>query len=48
MSPLQQMFLGLGAVAEKTYIDDLFSTYLYRGDASTIVVNNGVALGSSI
>ena len=45
---MQQMFLGLGAVAEKTYIDDLFSTYLYRGDASTIVVNNGIALGSSM
>jgi hypothetical protein len=48
MSPMQQMFLGLGAVAEKTYVEDLFSTYLYRGDASTIVVNNGVALGSSM
>ena len=48
MSPMQQIFLGLGAVAEKTYIDDLFSTYLYSGDNSTIIVNNGVALGSSM
>ena len=42
------MLLGTGAVATKTYVDDLFSTSLYRGDASTIVVNNGIALGSSM
>ena len=45
---IQMMLLGTGAVATKTYVDDLFSTSLYRGDASTIVVNNGIALGSSM
>ena len=31
MTPIQQMFLGVGG-ATKTYIDDVFSTYLYAGD----------------
>ena len=31
MTPIQQMFLGIGG-ATKTYIDDVFSTYLYAGD----------------
>ena len=33
--PTQQMLLGLGAVAEKSYIDDCFSTYLYNGTGSS-------------
>ena len=31
MSPIQQMLLGAGAVATKTYVDDVFSTYVYTG-----------------
>ena len=31
MSPMQQIFLGLGAVAKKTYVDDVFSTDLWNG-----------------
>ena len=40
MSPIQQMLLGVGAVATKTYVDDVFSTYLYKG---TSVTNGGPA-----
>ena len=32
MTPIQQMFLGVGG-ATKTYLDDVFSTYLWAGDA---------------
>ena len=47
MSPMQQMFLGLGAVAKKTYIDDIFSTYLWTGNGSNSAVRtmaNGIDL----
>ena len=44
MSPIQQMLLGVGAVAEKTYIDDIFSTYLWAGSGSARSINNGVNL----
>ena len=42
MSPMQQIFLGLGAVATKTYVDDIFSTFLYTGTGSSgkQIVNN--------
>ncbi len=42
MSPIQQMLLGVGAVATKTYVDDVFSTYLYEETGTTVTVNNGV------
>jgi hypothetical protein len=29
-----------------TYVDDVFSTYLYTGNGSTQTINNGIALGS--
>ena len=29
------MLLGVGAVATKTYVDDIFSTYVYEGDGTT-------------
>jgi len=41
---MQQIFLGLGAVATKTYVDDVFSTYLYKGNGSARSINNGVNL----
>jgi len=47
MSPIQQMLLGAGAVATKTYVDDVFSTFLYEGVGSgynDISVNNGIDL----
>ena len=42
MSPIQQMLLGVGAVAKKTYVDDVFSTDVYLGNATNnrSIVNN--------
>ena len=37
------MLLGVGG-ATKTYIDDVFSTYVYRGTGSSFSVNNGIDL----
>ena len=42
MSPIQQMLLGVGAVATKTYVDDIFSTHLYTGTGSARSINTGV------
>ncbi len=44
---IHQMFLGLGAVAEKTYVDDIFSTFLYAGNDSVIPINNTLKLGTA-
>ena len=44
MSPIQQMLLGVGAVATKTYVDDIFSTYVYTGTGSARSINNGIDL----
>jgi hypothetical protein len=44
MSPMQQIFLGLGAVATKTYVDDVFSTFVYDGISSTKTITNGIDL----
>jgi hypothetical protein len=41
MSPMQQMLLGVGA-ATKTYVDDMFSTYVYKGTGSALTINNGI------
>jgi len=46
MSPIQQMLLGVGAVATKTYVDDIFSTFLYKGTGSAQSINNGIDLSS--
>ena len=43
MTPIQQLMLGVGA-KKKTYMDDVFSTYLYTGDASTQTINNAINL----
>ena len=43
MAPIQQMLIGVGA-SKKTYVDDLFSTYVYTGDGSARSINNGVDL----
>ena len=47
MSPIQQMLLGVGAVATKTYVDDVFSTYLWEGNESARSINNGINLSES-
>ena len=44
MSPIQQMLLGAGAVATKTYVDDVFSTFLYTGTSANQAINNGIDL----
>jgi hypothetical protein len=44
MSPIQQMLLGAGAVATKTYVDDVFSTYVYAGNSTARSINNGIDL----
>ena len=47
MSPIQQMLLGVGGAAAdtKTYIDDIFSTYVYRGNETAgRAINNGINL----
>ena len=46
MSPIQQMLLGVGAVATKTYVDDVFNTYVYRGSSSAQTFNTGVDLAT--
>jgi len=42
MTPIQQLMLGAGAVAKKTYMDDIFSTYLFKGtgSANNVITNN--------
>ena len=44
MSPIQQMLLGVGAVDTKTYVDDVFSTFLYNGTGSSHLLNSGIDL----
>ena len=43
MTPIQQLLLGVGA-GKKTYSDEVFSTYLYRGNANDQTINNGLDL----
>ena len=44
MAPIQQMLIGVGA-KKKTYVNDVFSTYLYRGNSTAgRAINNGIDL----
>tara|TARA_R100000655_G_scaffold4003_1_gene13345 strand:+ start:341 stop:2965 length:2625 start_codon:yes stop_codon:yes gene_type:complete len=43
MTPIQQLLLGVGA-KQKTYIDDVFSTYLWRGNGNDRTITNGIDL----
>ena len=43
MTPIQQLMLGVGA-SKKTYVDDVFSTFLYDGTGSAQSINNGINL----
>jgi len=40
---IQQLMLGVGA-SKKTYLDDVFSTYVYEGTGSARSINNGINL----
>ena len=41
MTPIQQLYLGVGA-SEKTYIDDVFSSYVYKGNSGSHTIANGI------
>ena len=41
---MQQMLVGLGALEDPVYVDDVFKTYLYTGTGSAITINNGIDL----
>ena len=41
MSPIQQMLLGVGAVASKPYVDDVFSNYLWKATNADRSINIG-------
>ena len=42
---IQQILLGAGGVPTKTYVEDVFSTYLYKGDDTQgSTINNGIDL----
>ena len=40
--------LSASAAVEPTYIEDVFSTYLYTGNGSTQTITNGIALTDSV
>ena len=43
MSIARKILMGAaGAGSKSTYVDDVFSTYLYKGNSTTLSVNNGV------
>ena len=43
MSGAQQLLAG-GSSSSVTYVDDVFSTYLYTGNGSTQTITNGIDL----
>ena len=38
---IPQLMLGVGA-SKKTYMDEVFSTHLYKGTGSSLTINNGI------
>ena len=42
MTPIQQILLGAGGAKKKTYMDDVFSNYLYQGNATNRSIVNGI------
>ena len=44
MDPLSQQLLFTLGGSKTTYVDDVFSTYLFRGNAGTQAINNGIDL----
>ncbi len=48
MSIARKLLMGAaGAGSKSTYVDDVFSTYLYKGNGSTKTITNGIKLGNS-
>ncbi len=43
---IQQLMLGVGA-SKKTYLDDVFSTFLYKGNGGANTINNGIDLSGT-
>ncbi len=43
MTPIQQILLGTSS-GSKTYGDEIFSTYVYKGNSSTQSIDNGIDL----
>ena len=41
---LTNKLTGAGGAAEKTYVEDVFSTYLYTGNGAAQTINNGIDL----
>ena len=49
MTPIQQMMLGLGGVPKIKYVDEIFSTYLWKGDGSSgRTITNNIATDEKI
>jgi len=42
MTPIQQLMLGAGGAKKKTYMDDVFSTYLYKGTNGANTLTTGL------
>ena len=40
MTPIQQMLLGAGGAAKKTYMEDVFSTYVYTGNLTQDIASS--------
>ena len=43
MTPIQQMFLGLGGASEGTYVDETFKSYTYEGNGSSQTITTDIA-----
>ena len=43
---IHQIFLGSGGIAKKTYIDDVFSNYVYEGTGSNQTITNNLDLAT--
>ena len=46
LTSIQLMQGASGASGETTYVDDVFSTYLYKGTGSAQTINNGIDLST--
>ena len=42
MTPIQQILLGAGGKKKKRYLDDVYKTFLYRGNNSSRTLNVGI------
>ena len=43
----QRLFMASGGKKTSTYVDDVFSTYLYKGNSSGRVISNKIKLGNA-